>query len=185
MGVDVNNGAVRLQGFDDLARKLRAIAPALRRQVLRNALAAGGRLVRDEARRNAPVLSKPQSAPYRTPGLVKSQIVVRTSKVARKSGDVGVFVNVRPAKGAKFKTTTTRLFGLKVKSRRQVRASNRGAKSKTDPFYWKFLEFGTAKMRAHPFLQPGARRLPEALALFQAQVGKWFAKTDATGRVEP
>ena len=175
----------QIRGFDDLAAKLREIPVALRKRVLRNALAAGGRLVRNEAQRSAPVLSNAAAAPYRTPGTVKRAIAVRTSKISRRSGNVGVFVNVKPAPGAKYKTRTTKLLGLKVKSRTKVRDSQRGAKSKTDPFYWRFLEFGTAKMRAQPFLQAGAKKLPEALQLFKDQVGKWFAKTNASGRVTP
>lgn len=169
MGVDTQE----IRGFDDLSAKLRAIAPALRPRVLRNALAAGARLVRDDAKRAAPVLVNPAQVPYRTPGLVRSQIVVRTSKEARRRGDVGVFVNVRPAKGAKYRNG-----GL-------VRASQRGAKSKNDPFYWRFPEFGTAKMAARPFLKPAAGRLPQALTIFQAQVGRWFDKTNASGKVTP
>jgi HK97 gp10 family phage protein len=185
MAADVDNGTVRLTGFDDLAAKLRAIVPAMRRRVLRNALAAGARLVRDEARRNAPVLASSAKAPYRTPGLVRKSIAVRTSKVARRAGDVGVFVNVKPAPGAKFKTTTTRIFGLKVRNTRQVRLSQRGAKSRTDPYYWRFLEFGTAKMSARPFLQKGAGKLGAALEVFKSQVGPWIEKLNASGKVQP
>jgi HK97 gp10 family phage protein len=154
----------QLKGFDDLIAKLKAIAPALRKKALRNALAAGARLVRDDAKRQVPVLSATaaRKVPYRTPGLLKKSIAVRTSKAARRAGDVGVFVNVRPAKGGQ-----------------------RGAKSKTDPYYWRFVEFGTAKMRARPFLRPAADRLPAALQVFQAAVGKWFAKTDASAGVVP
>lgn len=156
MGVDTQ----QIRGFDDLAAKLREIPKAMRKRVLRNALAAGGRLVRDAAKASAPVLQAP--APYRTAGLVKKSIVVRTSKKDRRAGDVGVFVNVRPAK-----------------------SGTRGAKSKTDPFYWKFLEFGTKKMAARPFLTPAASRLPAALTIFQEQVSRWIAKTNATGKVQP
>lgn len=175
----------QIQGFDDLIAKLRAIAPALRKKALRNALAAGARVVRNEAQRRVPVLSATLKAPYRSPGTVKGAIRVRTSKVARRTGDVGVFVNVKPAPGAKFKTKTTRLFGLKIKNRVQVRSSQRGATSKTDPFYWRFLEFGTRKMAARPFLQEGAKKLPEALAVFTKTIGAWFDKTNATGKVRP
>jgi len=153
----------QIKGFDDLAAKLRAIVPAMRKRVLRNALAAGGRIVRDSARSNRDNTPRLHAtAPYRTAGLIKKSIVVRTSKNARRAGDVGVFVNVRPAK-----------------------SGMRGAKSKTDPFYWRFLEFGTKKMAARPFLKSASSRLPAALAVFQEQVGKWIAKTSATGRVQP
>ena len=90
MGVDTQY----LKGFDDLASKLREIPNQLRRRVVRNALAVGGRIVRDEARRNAPVLKVRN--PYRATGTLRNAIRVRTSKVARSEGNVGVFVNVKP-----------------------------------------------------------------------------------------
>ena len=40
-------------------------------------------------------------------------------------------------------------------------------------------------MRARPFLQRGAKKLPQALGVFQVQLGKWFDKTNATGKVTP
>lgn len=172
-----------VHGIDDLKAKLLAITPALRKKVLRNALAAGARVVRDEAKRQAPVLTR--HAPYRAPGTVKKAIRVRTSKVARRSGDVGVFVNVVPAKGAKFKTITTKVLGFKFKKRIQTRISERGAKSRTDPFYWRFLEFGTRKMSARPFLKSAADKFPQALAIFQSAAIKWFDKVNSTSKVTP
>ena len=145
--------SVQVRGLPELREELRALPDKLRRRALRNALAAGARIVRDEARRAAPVLNNSLRAPYRKPGTVRAAISVRTSKQARRAGDVGVFVNVRPArKGA------------------------RGARSKDDPFYWRFLEFGTVKMRAMPFLQPAAGKLAQALEVFIAKIGPQIAK---------
>lgn len=177
---------VKLTGFDELAKKLREIPLALRKRVLRNALAAGARVVRDQAKRNAPVLQLNGSlkAPYRKPGTVRDAIRVRTSKQARQAGDVGVFINVVPAKGAKFKTTTTRFVGLKVRNRTQTRTSQRGAQSRNDPFYWRFLEFGTKKMGARSFLRPAVNKLPQALAVIETALAKWFTKTNASGQVQ-
>ena len=153
---------VKIEGFDELAKKLRDLVPAMRKRVIRNALSAGARLVRDEAKRNAPVLSASAKAPYRQPGTLKKAIRVRSSKQARRAGDIGVFVNVKPAKS-----------GL------------RGAKSNSDPFYWRFLEFGTRKMSARSFLRPATEKLDEALAIFQTQVGRWIEKVNASGKVTP
>lgn len=153
---------VKIEGFDELAKKLRELVPAMRKRVIRNALSAGARLVRDDAKRNAPVLSASVNAPYRKPGTLRSAIRVRSSKQARRVGDIGVFVNVKPAK-----------------------TGMRGAKSKTDPFYWRFVEFGTRKMSARSFLRPAAEKLDDALAIFQTQVGRWIEKVNATGKVTP
>lgn len=129
--------------------------------MLRNALAAGARLVRDEAKRNAPVMSSAAQAPYRKPGTVKTAIKVRTSKLDRRAGNVGVFVNVKPAK-----------------------AGQRGAKNPSDPFYWRWLEFGTKKMRARPFLQAGANRLNDALTAFETSIAKWMNSIDAGAAIK-
>lgn len=155
---------VQVKGLDELKRKLADVPKALRKRVLRNALAAGAREVRDVAKRNAPVLTLGTSmkAPYRKPGTVRDAIRVRTSKADRKAGDVGVFVNVRPAK-----------------------AGARGAKNPNDPFYWRWLEFGTRKMAARPFLQKSISALPKALGIFEQRIAKWINETDAAGKVIP
>lgn len=155
---------VVVKGLDELKRKLEQLPKAMRVRVLRNALSAGAREVRDDARRNAPVMTLGTSlkAPYRKPGTVKKAITVRTSKADRKAGDVGVFVNVRPAKKAQ-----------------------RGAKNPNDPFYWRFLEFGTRKMAARPFLRKAADKLPKALAIFEERIARWINATDATGEIKP
>lgn len=155
---------VQVKGLDELKRKLAEVPKAMRKRVLRNALAAGAREVRDVAKRNAPVmtLGTSLSAPYRKPGTVKQAIRVRTSKADRRAGDVGVFVNVKPAK-----------------------AGQRGAKNPNDPFYWRFLEFGTRKMAARPFLQRATSALPKALTIFQERVAKWINETNRSGQVNP
>lgn len=143
----------KVLGLPELKAALMAIPAKLRRRALRNALGAAGRVVRDEARSAAPVLRVARQGTPRTPGTVRKAISVRTSKVARRAGNVGVFVNVKPAK-----------------------AAQRGARSATDPFYWRFLEFGTVKMSARPFLQAGAKKLDAALDAFKKAIGPAIEK---------
>lgn len=165
----------KVTGIPDLREALRGIVPKLRVRALRNALAAGARVVQKAARGATPVISPSSLAVrkgYRKPGTVQKAISVRTSKVARRAGDVGVFVNVRPAKGAQFRTVTS--GGLKV--RRQVRASQRGAKNLNDPYYWRWLNFGAKHMRPFRFLEKGAAQLPAALAVFTSKLPAIIAK---------
>lgn len=200
-------GGVPLAGFEELAKKLREIPLALRKRVLRNALAAGGRLVRDEARRiaRAGFNKGTAKAPYRKVGTVVNAISVRTSKQARKDGNVGVFVNVKPLKGEKYTFTT--MFIQRGKPVAQKRTGYRGVNkwNPDNPFYWKFQEFGwtpaskrpglaTKLQRRHSptrsipgikFLTKSANMLPAALDIFQTKVGAWFAKTEASGKVTP
>jgi len=143
----------KVSGLPDLRAALAGVAPKLRRQALRNALAAGARVIRDAARSKAPILRSTAKAPFRKPGTVRKNIVVRTSKIARRAGNVGVFVNVRPAK-----------------------KGHRGAKNSADPFYWRFLEFGTKKMGAYRFLQDAAGKLNQALEVFKAKIGPQISK---------
>lgn len=150
--------SAKVRGIPELKAALAGLVPKLRRQALRNALAAGARVVRDDARRRAPVLHPTLRAPYRKPGTVRQAISVRTSKAARRAGDVGVFVNVRPAK-----------------------RGQRGAKSRNDPFYWRFLEFGTKKMAARSFLQPATQRLAEALEKFKTVIGPQIQRMNRKG----
>jgi len=114
---------IKLQGVDEAVSQLQALPDKLRKRAILNALRAGGRVFRDEARRLTPVLQvavrRKGGGVIRKPGTVRKAINVRTSKIARRNGDLGVFVNVRPAKGAA-----------------------KGAKSPNDPFYWRWLEFG-------------------------------------------
>lgn len=174
---------VRMEGLDDLKNKLLALPRQMRTRVLRNALSAGARIVRDDAKRNAPTLSaENRSAPFRKPGTVREAIRVRVSKRDRRAGDVGVFVNVKPAK-----------------------AEQRGAKSKADPFYWRWLEWGwnparrgeskrsrralnksgsPKRVQGRKFLTNSAGKLGQALGVFQEQFGRWIEKVNASGKVD-
>jgi len=148
-----------VRGIPEMKAAFSDMTAALRKRVLRNALSAGARVVRDDAKRNAPVLAaENMTAPYRKPGTVRQAIRVRTSKASRRAGNVGVFVNVKPAG-----------------------PGQRGAKSKNDPFYWRFLNFGTRKMSARPFLTNAANKLPEALRIFESAVFKFIARANIRG----
>lgn len=160
----------KVRGLPDLKAALLAIPRELRRRALRTALAAGARAVRDEAKRRAPVLktstyfgSSAIRRGTRKPGTLQKAIVVRTSKLARRAGNVGVFVNVKPAKGG-----------------------NRGAKSPNDPYYWRWQEFGWRSAGGSKpgvaFLRAGAGKLMDALRIFQQRIGPELEKFNRTGK---
>lgn len=156
-----------IQGIPDLKEALLSIPDKLRRRALRNALAAGARVVQKAARRSAPTLNMGNAFSLsmyrrgqRQPGTLSKAISVRTSKMATRRGDVGVFVNVRPAKGAK-----------------------RGAKSAHDPFYWRWINFGwrpagkgARSVPGAKFMEAGAAQLSAALDAFKAAIGPQIAK---------
>jgi HK97 gp10 family phage protein len=66
-----------------------------------------------------------------------------------------VFVGVKPLRGG-------------ADARRYGKA---GAKNPHDPFYWRFVEFGTKKMAGRPFLAPAAKSKGDAaIATFLREV---------------
>ena len=138
--------AVRIEGLVELQAALKALPKALHRRVLNAALMTGARLIAKEAEIKAPVLRTPN--PRRRPGTLRKNIRARA---------------IRPEYSA------TVMVGVRSLSRKQVRdfkkASGRGgAANPDDPFYWRFVEFGTAKMAARPFLRPAfeARKVQAA-----------------------
>lgn len=161
---------IKIEGLPELNATLAGIVPKLRRRALRNALAAGARIVRDAARvnRRTSTAGSPLATldvRQYTRGSVERAISVRTSKFAAQAGDVGVFVNVRPLKGG--------IKGAKTKLGRA------GRSNPNDPFYWRWLEFGTKFMSARPFLAPAASRLADALAKFTRDLGPQIQRLDS------
>lgn len=182
---------LKIEGLNELKQKLAEIPRSLRRKVFQSALRAGANIVRDEARRRAPTLKSPRK--YRKPGTLKKAIVVRTSKFDTRAGNVGVFVNVKPAKGAVYKKGSL------------IKESQQGSKSENDPYYWRWIEFGrkprtfykmswrTKKIRKFviasippfEFLQNAADKLPEALDAFEKKLSTWFEQVNTTGNTKP
>lgn len=122
-----------VEGLKELDRLLRALPEKVAGNALATAVSAGARVIRDEAIARAPVDT----------GALKSQIFtkrLRSSSAAEKMSIVGV-------RGGLAKYANTK------KNRRSGKA---GQAYKTDgkTFYWKFIEFGTSKMAAKPFLRP-------------------------------
>lgn len=168
---------VHVFGLLECRAALLAVTPKLRNGIVRNALASGARIYRDQAKRLVPILRV--STATRKPGTVRDAIKVRTSKRAKRQGDVGVFVNVLPAKGAKFGKVFTTQGGFKTRVLKSK--SQRGAKSPNDPFYWRFLEFGTKKMGAYKFLTQATKKTGEVVAKITAELTKAMAKLNQRG----
>ena len=164
-----------VEGLERLKIAFSGIPDKLRRKVLLSALRKGAAVVRKAARAATPELAKP--TPYRTKGLLKKRLMVRVSRASKAAGHVGVFVNVRPAEGTQY--VKHNLLGVKYKTIK--RESQRGARSPNDPFYWRFVNFGTKKGNKLPatnFLEAGAAVLPQALEIFEREIGPAIQKLD-------
>lgn len=118
----------KVHGLPELKRALQNLPPRIRRQAVRPGLRQAGRVIAAAAKAAAPVLAVPSKT--RRPGTIKRAIRVGSSKFARRAGDEGVFIGVRPLRGA-----------------RQAKLGKAGATNPNDPYYWRFVEFGTGPHR--------------------------------------
>ena len=120
----MDNNLLQLQGFREMAEKLRQMGPKLARKHLRRGPAAAAAMIRDVAR---------MLAPHDT-GEMKKDILVKRAKNRRNE-----------------MSATYELF---VRSGKKSRASGRSRNVDKDSFYWRFQEFGTSRMAAQPFIRP-------------------------------
>lgn len=150
-------GQVRLDGLAAIQGRLRALPAQLEKNAIMGGLRAAAQVIRVDAQARAPVLEEPTDT--RKPGTVRDAITVRRSRQQKNA----VYVGVRQLRGKQIKQF------IAV----QKAIGRRGSKLKSssnpdDPFYWIFLEFGTEKMAAKPFLRPAfeAKKF-EALRRFE------------------
>lgn len=134
MSGDIKTGTIGIKGLAALEKQLQSLSDRIAKNVLRRALSSGAAVIRNEARRLAP----------RDTGEMVRDILIKRAKQARGSGTIEYQVFVRTGK-------KSRLAGKKRNVAR-------------DSFYWRFQEFGTAKMAAHPFMRPAFDTKKEAAA---------------------
>lgn len=137
----------KLDGLDGVLERLRSFPVKLQAGGLRKSVAKGAAIVRRAARANAKKLDDRD-----TPEAIYKNVTVQFS--ARQSKQQGgVVLRVGVLGGA-------RRYGNTVQNRRKSRV---GATYKTagddgnpggDTWYWRFKEFGTARMGATPFMRP-------------------------------
>lgn len=130
----------KIEGLDLVVKKLKSLPEKMQRKGLQDAVRKGANLVKKDAQRRARRFDRPQ-----TPQAVFKEIVTRVdNKAGNKVGGVVMHVGVRG--GAR-----------RYKNNKHNRKLNRVGARYEGPgnvFYWRFLEFGTSKMRAQPFMRP-------------------------------
>lgn len=93
--------------------------------------------MRDDAKQRAPILKK--RATHRIPGTLRKHIAIWRKRDTPYAATY--YVGVRG-------------ISKKAASAFKKRFGKTGAQNVDDPFFWRFVEFGTSKMRAQPFLRP-------------------------------
>lgn len=133
-----------LVGLDSLLGKLAVVNSETKRKGGRAALRKAAQLVSAAAKTNAQLLDDPQTSTE-----ISKNIAIRwNSSLFRRTGDLGFRVGI--------------LGGAKEIKNYYTRRGRKGGTYEVggdsgnpggDTFYWRFLEFGTSKMRAQPFLR--------------------------------
>lgn len=154
------NLSVKVTGLKELKQRLSTLERKAKNRIAVKAMRRGGVIIRDQARENAPLLK--EKVPHRKRGTLRKSIVTRTK--LQKDGSVRTVIFVRTLKNSKI---------LEFKSK----TGKSGAYNPNDPFYWRFLEFGTSKMPAQPFLQPAfsskkEKALQEIISTLRDEISK-------------
>lgn len=141
---------ISIQGLEGLLRSLREASKAMQGRAVQAGMRKGGNIIRDDARRRAP----------RASGFMASQIVTRRADAKTRQragvGQGGEYFTVG------VKTGRRRKFANTKRNRRNGRAGKVYEETGW-AYYWRFVEFGTKRMRASPFLTPaGEAKGPEA-----------------------
>lgn len=88
--------AITVTGLDQLQRALQQLPERLAKNVLRGAVAAGAKVIRDEARRRAPIYNGPDGTVPR--GVIRRAIYASSSRQLTTALSQGYIVNVRSGK---------------------------------------------------------------------------------------
>ncbi len=155
---------ISIRGLAQIEQAFERLPRSVDRKILNAGLIAGARLVRDDAKSRVPLLKV--ATPYRVRGALQRAIHAgRVRPVGRAAASV--WIRVRPLT----KGQITRFKRLQLKHSKRARA----ALNPNDPFYWRFVEFGTSKMAARPFMRPAfeARKyamVDKAMRIFRDRV---------------
>lgn len=136
-----------VKGTAELVNALQVLPDRVAKNGLRASVYAGAKVVRDEAKSRAPVAQQVRDPRHPPPGTLRRSIIMKHIRGLSNLTRQTFFVTVRQGK----------------KYRNQGKKKNLSQ----DAFYWRFVEFGTRKMAARPFLRPAleAKRYEAAEAI--------------------
>jgi HK97 gp10 family phage protein len=162
---------MKITGAKEIADALRKLPEKMDRKVLEDGLLTGARLIRDDAKARAPLLQVPDARRVRG-ALRKAIQAIR----ARPEGFAAqVVVKVR------------RLTGRQIANFKR-KTGKGSAANPNDVFYASFIEFGTSKMAARPYLRPAFQSMKEkavaaAIARFRERIQAEVVKLGRTSRL--
>jgi len=134
---------ISIQGFEDFKRQLAQLPGRVGRNVLRGMVNAGATVIRKEAVLRAPEYMGPISEGHPPAGTLKKAVYQKQIAELSNAVQQTFFVGVRQGK--------------------KQRAVKRGKNVvNLDAFYADFVEKGTSKMSARPFMRPAFEAKKEA-----------------------
>lgn len=138
---------VHIDGLAELANALRELPVRVQRNGLRVSVYAGAKVIREEARLRAPVAAQSLGPDQPPPGTLRRSIIMKQIP--------------------ELSSLTRQTFFVTVRHGKKYRKQGKKGNLSQDAWYWRFLEFGTRKMRARPFMRPAleARRREAADAI--------------------
>jgi HK97 gp10 family phage protein len=134
---------ISIQGFEDFKRQLALLPGRVGRNVLRGAVNAGATVIRKEVALRAPEYTGPVAEGHPPPGTLKRAVYQKQIAELSSAVQQTFFVGVRAGK-------------------RQQTLKRGGKTVNLDAYYGRFVEFGTSKMSARPFLRPAFEAKKEA-----------------------
>ena len=143
----------QIHGVDAIRAKLRKLPERLGRNAMRRALRKGANVIRDAARNNARRIDDPETREQ-----IWKNIAVASGGKKREKQAGGPMMRVGVRGGARFNPGATGLPGGNTTG------------------HWRFVELGTSKARAQPFLTPAGAE--KAGAAFDAIMKAMPAELD-------
>jgi HK97 gp10 family phage protein len=125
---------VKVEGLAELGKALRELPGRVARNGLRASVYAGAKVVRDEARAQAPKAAQSLGANQPPPGTLKRSVIMKHIP--------------------ELSSLTRQTFFVTVRHGKKYRKQGKKGNLSQDAWYWRFVEFGTRKMSARPFLRP-------------------------------
>ena len=122
---DTKGGAITITGLSHLEKRLGELPDKIAKSILSGAIRAGAVVIQNEARKLAPISVKPHMLGSRSKAaLIEPGFLKKSIRVRR-----------APSR----KATMPVEFWVYVSGK---------------AWYWKFVEFGTSRMSANPFMRP-------------------------------
>lgn len=161
--------SVNMTGIEALSKKLEGLSYDMSRKGGRFALRKAAQVIRNQARENAIALNDPQSAEE-----IAKNITERWApKFNARTGDLMFRVGIMGGVFGKLKGDETGVYGDKFTKATRKRGSINGDLPGGDTRHWGYLEFGTEKMAARPFMQSAMHQSAQtATDTFIFQYGK-------------